>query len=99
MPAVIVNIQRQPGANIIQVVDRIKALLPQLQTTLAAYCQVSVLTDRTVDDSRFRKRCPVLADADGGARGDGDLSFSAKSCRHDHPQRGRPAIARRHPRR
>jgi multidrug efflux pump len=34
VPAVIVNIQRQPGANIIQVVDRVKALLPQLQTTL-----------------------------------------------------------------
>ena len=33
-PAVIVNIQRQPGANIISVVDRIKALLPQLTATL-----------------------------------------------------------------
>jgi multidrug efflux pump len=48
VPAVIVNIQRQPGANIIQVVDRIKALLPQLQTTLPPALQVSVLTDRTV---------------------------------------------------
>jgi multidrug efflux pump len=48
VPAVIVNIQRQPGANIIQVVDRIKALLPQLQTTLPSAIQVSVLTDRTV---------------------------------------------------
>jgi multidrug efflux pump len=48
VPAVIVNIQRQPGANIIQVVDRIKALLPQLQTTLPPAVQISVLTDRTV---------------------------------------------------
>ncbi|HKS08624.1 MAG TPA: MdtB/MuxB family multidrug efflux RND transporter permease subunit [Pyrinomonadaceae bacterium] len=48
VPAVIVNIQRQPGANIIQVVDRIKALLPQLQTTLPPAVQVSVLTDRTI---------------------------------------------------
>jgi len=48
VPAVIVNIQRQPGANIIQVVDRIKSLLPQLQTTLPPAVQVSVLTDRTV---------------------------------------------------
>jgi multidrug efflux pump len=48
VPAVIVNIQRQPGANIIQVVDRIKALLPQLQTTLPPAVQVSILTDRTV---------------------------------------------------
>jgi multidrug efflux pump len=44
-PAVIVNIQRQPGANIISVVDRIKKLLPRLQ--LAAGIKVSVLTDRT----------------------------------------------------
>ena len=47
VPAVLVNIQRQPGANIIQVVDRIKARLPQLQSTLPASVQVSVLTDRT----------------------------------------------------
>jgi multidrug efflux pump len=46
-PAVIVNIQRQPGANIISVVDRIKTLLPQLTTTLPASIQVSILTDRT----------------------------------------------------
>ena len=47
-PAVILNIQRQPGANIISVVDRIKKLLPQLQTSLPASVQVKVLTDRTV---------------------------------------------------
>ncbi len=46
-PAVIVNIQRQPGANIIAVVDRIKLLLPQLQSSLPASVQVRVLTDRT----------------------------------------------------
>jgi multidrug efflux pump len=48
VPAVIVNIQRQPGANIIQVVDSIKTLLPQLQTTLPPTIQLSVLTDRTI---------------------------------------------------
>ena len=46
-PAVIVNVQRQPGANIIAVVDRINKLLPQLQTSLPASVQVHVLTDRT----------------------------------------------------
>jgi multidrug efflux pump len=46
-PAVIVNIQRQPGANIIAVVDRIHKLLPQLQTSLPANVQVRILTDRT----------------------------------------------------
>ena len=46
-PAVIVNIQRQPGSNVIEVVDRIKRLLPQLQSALPAAVQLSVLTDRT----------------------------------------------------
>jgi multidrug efflux pump len=46
-PAVIVNIQRQPGANIISVVDRIKQLLPQLTSTLPDAVKVQILTDRT----------------------------------------------------
>ncbi len=46
-PAVIVNIQRQPGANIIGVVDRIKKLLPQLQGALPSSVKVQILTDRT----------------------------------------------------
>ena len=48
VPAVILNIQRQPGANVIEVVDRIKRLLPQLQASLPPAIQVAVLTDRTV---------------------------------------------------
>ncbi|HEU5096569.1 MAG TPA: multidrug efflux RND transporter permease subunit [Reyranella sp.] len=46
--AVIVNVQRQPGANVIAVVDSIKALLPQLRDTLPPSIDVSVLTDRTL---------------------------------------------------
>ena len=46
-PAVVLNIQRQPGANVIEVVDRIKALLPQLKSSLPAGIKVEVLTDRT----------------------------------------------------
>ena len=46
-PAVIMNIQRQPGANIISVVDRIKSLLPQLTATLPKQVQVEIVTDRT----------------------------------------------------
>ena len=45
--AVIVNIQRQPGANVIEVVDRIQALLPQLKAALPSAVEVVVLTDRT----------------------------------------------------
>jgi len=47
VPAVIVNVQRQPGANIIAVVDRIHKLLPTLQASLPANVQVHILTDRT----------------------------------------------------
>src|SRR5712671_605051 len=47
-PAIIINIQRQPGANVIEVVDRVKQLLPQLQQTLPAGVDLAVLTDRTV---------------------------------------------------
>ncbi len=46
-PAVLVNIQRQPGSNVIDVADRIKKLLPQLESTLPSSVHVTVLTDRT----------------------------------------------------
>src|SRR5207237_762693 len=47
-PALIVSIQRQPGANVIEVVNRVKALLPQLQASLPASVDVTLLTDRTI---------------------------------------------------
>ena len=47
-PGVILNVQRQPGANVIETVNRVKALLPQLQATLPASIDVKVLSDRTV---------------------------------------------------
>ena len=46
-PAVILNIQRQPGANIISVADRVKLLLPQLQASLPNGIRVQILIDRT----------------------------------------------------
>ncbi|UUC53197.1 MdtB/MuxB family multidrug efflux RND transporter permease subunit [Pseudomonas citronellolis] len=46
-PAVVLNIQRQPGANVIEVVDSVKKMLPQLQATLPGNLEVTVLTDRT----------------------------------------------------
>lgn len=47
-PAILLNIQRQPGANVIEVVDRIKQLLPQLQTNLPQSVEVKMLSDRTI---------------------------------------------------
>ena len=58
-PAVILNIQRQPGANVISVVDRIHTLLGQLQASIPKAIDVQILTDRTttirasVDDVKF----------------------------------------------
>jgi multidrug efflux pump len=46
-PALIMNVQRQPGANVVDVVDRIHALLPSLQAAMPAGVDVAVLTDRT----------------------------------------------------
>jgi multidrug efflux pump len=65
-PAVIVNIQRQPGANVIAVVDRVRALLPQLQATLPPAVHMEVLTDRTttirasVSDVQFELMLAVV---------------------------------------
>lgn len=65
-PGVILNIQRQPGANVIAVVDRIKAILPTLQATLPEAAKVTVLTDRTVtirasvDDVRLELLLSVI---------------------------------------
>jgi multidrug efflux pump len=47
-PAIILNIQRQPGANVIAVVEGIKKLLPQLQSALPSAIDLNILTDRTV---------------------------------------------------
>jgi multidrug efflux pump len=65
-PAVIVNIQRQPGANVIEVVDRVKNVLPQLRGALPRGIEVSVLTDRTttirasVHDVQFEMMLAVI---------------------------------------
>ncbi len=58
-PAVILNIQRQPGANVIAVVDSIRSILPRISATLPSGIQVSILTDRTntirasVEDAQY----------------------------------------------
>jgi multidrug efflux pump len=65
-PAVILNVQRQPAANVIEVVDRIKALLPSLQAALPSAVDVTVLSDRTttirasVNDVEFELTLAVI---------------------------------------
>ncbi|GAB2895806.1 MdtB/MuxB family multidrug efflux RND transporter permease subunit [Microvirgula curvata] len=46
-PAIILNVQRQPGANVIKTVDRIREILPTLQASLPGAVEVRILTDRT----------------------------------------------------
>lgn len=64
--AVILNVRRQPGANVIETVDRIQKLLPQLQATLPGSINVKILTDRTttirasVEDVRFELMLSVV---------------------------------------
>src|SRR5207237_10322966 len=64
--AIIVNVQRQPGANVIQVADRVKSVLPQLQASLPQSLDVTILSDRTetvrasVDDVQFTLILTVL---------------------------------------
>ncbi|MEF3365227.1 multidrug efflux RND transporter permease subunit [Methylocystis sp. 9N] len=65
-PAIIVSVQRQPGANVIAVVDQIKALLPSLQASLPATVDVAILTDRTttirasIEDVQFELLLAVV---------------------------------------
>jgi len=65
-PAIILNIQRQPGANVIEVVDRVKQLLPTLTAALPASIEVQLLTDRTVtirasvEDTKFELMLAVV---------------------------------------
>ena len=65
-PAVLINVQRQPGANVIQVVDSIKELLPRIQADLPASVHVQTLTDRTetirasVNDVQFELILAVI---------------------------------------
>jgi len=65
-PALLVNVQRQPGANVIDVVDAIKAMLPQLRSSLPAGVDLQILTDRTttirasVTDVQFEMALAVI---------------------------------------
>ncbi len=65
-PALIINVQRQPGANVVDVVDEINAMLPTLKATLPAGVEVTPLTDRTttirasIKDVQFEMILAVL---------------------------------------
>ena len=78
---VILNVQRQPGANVIEVVDRIKELLPELTAGLPSSLEVDVLSDRTTEHPRVGARRADRAGVGGGAGGAGDLRLPAQRPR------------------
>ena len=98
VPAVIVNIQRQPAANIIAVVDRVKDLLPQLRSSAVNRAAVDSYRPHR-DHSRFGKRRAIRANAYRGAGRDGDFSFSPHSLSHRHSEHRSASVDRRHLRR
>ena len=98
-PAIIVNIQRQPGANVIAVVDSIKALLPELRRRCRPAVDVAVLTDRTttirasVADVEFELGLAVVLVVVG------DLRVPAQPVGDADPEPVGAAVAGRHARR
>jgi len=83
-PAVIVNVQRQPGGNTISVVNRIKALLPQLESNLPKGIDVTTSPTSPLP-SRLRLRRRVRTLPHHRPRGHGDVSLPAKPFGHHHP--------------
>ena len=82
--AIILNIQRQPGANVIEVVDRIKQLLPQLQASLPGSIEVIPLDRPHGNDPCLRGRCADRAVHLRRPGGDGRVSLSAQHPGDDH---------------
>jgi multidrug efflux pump len=99
-PAVLVIILfRQPGANIIDTVDGVKALLPQLQASIPATSTITVAIDRTDDHPRLAARRRAHA-ADRHRAGDaGGVPVPAQRARHADAQRRGAGVADRHLRR
>ena len=95
-PALILNVQRQPGANVVDVVNRIQQLLPSLQAAMPAGVDVAVLTDRTTTIRASVADVRIRARARRCARGAGDFRVPAQCAGHDHPEPLGTAVAGRH---
>ena len=92
---ILLAVFKQPGANVIDTVDQVRAALPHLQATIPAAIDVTIFSDRTADDPRLGRR-------HGGHPGDhhrpggrGDLPLSAHRLGDDHPRYRRAAVADR----
>ena len=94
--AIILAVQRAAGANVIETVDRIKALLPQLEASIPPGDQGQRGFRPHPDDPGLGQRRAVHADADDRARGDGDLPVPAQLLGDRHSGDHRAAVADRH---
>jgi HAE1 family hydrophobic/amphiphilic exporter-1/multidrug efflux pump len=86
---------KQPGANVIATVERIKAALPALEASIPPAVHVSTIVDRT-QVIRASVNDVVHPGAVDRAGGDGDLPVPAQWPGHDHPERHRAAGSGRH---
>ena len=98
-PAILLNVQRQPGANVIDVVDPVKALLPQLTASLPSSVRRRGADRSHHHDPRVDRGRRIRARARDRPRGDGDLPVPAQSARDAHSEPLGSALARRHFRR
>ena len=97
--AIVLNIQRQPGTNIISVVDTVQALLPQIENSLPNGINVRVISRPYNHHPRIGGGRRIRIDADHRAGGDGYLSVSAQRFGHNHSGHRRASFAGGHVRR
>ena len=98
-PSVLLIIFRQPGANIIETVDRIRDAIPQLKNEIPAGIDIDGRRRPVVDDPGLGPRRRDDAGPLGRPGDPGRVSLSPERPRHAHPQRRRPGLADRHVRR
>ena len=97
--AVVLSIQRQPGANTVQVVDDIKKIFPQLREQIPASVNIDILYDRSESIRRVGERRAIHPAADRCPRRARHLSVPAKSFGHHHSQPRAADVHHRHLRR
>ena len=98
-PAVLLVLHRQPGANVIDVVDRIRALLPELQASIPASIRIIQTNDRTETIRASLRDVETHAADRGGAGGTGGVRHIAQCARGAGAERRGAAVADRHLRR
>ena len=98
-PAVVLDVLRQPGANVIETVQRVKAELPRIEHSIPSGVKLTVVSDRTATITRLHPRRAVHPRAQRGPGGAGGALVPAHPARHHHRRHHPAGIADRHLRR